>query len=40
MNEVCRLAEVRCLWTPVSSYGALVDGLGRGAIDLAFLGGG
>ena len=39
VNEVCHLAEVRCIWTPVSSYGALVDGLGRGTIDLAFLGG-
>jgi phosphonate transport system substrate-binding protein len=39
VDEVCRIARLTCAWVQVPSYEALVDGLGRGDIDLAFLGG-
>jgi phosphonate transport system substrate-binding protein len=39
VDEVCRIARVSCTWVPASSYQGLVEGLGRGDIDFAFLGG-
>ncbi|MCK6549055.1 phosphate/phosphite/phosphonate ABC transporter substrate-binding protein [Myxococcota bacterium] len=39
VEEVCRRASLECAWVPAQSYEALVDDLGRGAIDLAYLGG-
>jgi phosphonate transport system substrate-binding protein len=39
VDEVCRIARLSCTWVPVPSYAALVAGLGRGDIDVAFFGG-
>jgi phosphonate transport system substrate-binding protein len=39
LDEVCRIARVSCAWVPARSYEALVEELGRGEIDVAFLGG-
>jgi phosphonate transport system substrate-binding protein len=39
VDQVCRIARISCTWVPAPSYEGLVDGLGRGDIDLAFLGG-
>ena len=39
LDVVCAAAGVRCEWVAVATYPALVDALGRGEIDLAFLGG-
>jgi phosphonate transport system substrate-binding protein len=38
MDRVCGAAQRRCRWVPVDSYEALVDRLGRGEVDLAYLG--
>lgn len=39
VNEVCRIARLSCTWVPVPSYEALVQELGRGTVDVGFLGG-
>jgi phosphonate transport system substrate-binding protein len=39
VNQVCRITQVSCTWVPAASYDALVEGLGRGTVDVAFLGG-
>jgi phosphonate transport system substrate-binding protein len=39
VDEVCRIARLSCAWVPVPSYEALVEQLGRGEVDVAFLGG-
>jgi phosphonate transport system substrate-binding protein len=39
VREVCKKAEVTCQWIPAPSYGELVAQIGRGEVDLAFLGG-
>jgi phosphonate transport system substrate-binding protein len=36
---VCGALAVRCEWVALDSYDAVVDSLGNGSIDLAFLGG-
>jgi len=38
VDEVCRIARLSCTWVPAASYEGLVEQLGRGDIDLAFLG--
>lgn len=37
--EVCKLAGTRCVWVDSRTHEDLVNGLGSGAIDLAYLGG-
>ncbi|HKX93105.1 MAG TPA: phosphate/phosphite/phosphonate ABC transporter substrate-binding protein [Methylibium sp.] len=39
VDQVCALAQLRCVWTPVPSYEALVDRIGDGSVDLAYFGG-
>ncbi len=38
IEQVCARAQLRCEWTPVPSYEALVDRIGDGSIDLAYFG--
>lgn len=39
IEQVCAIAQLRCEWTPTSSYEALVERFGDGSVDLAHLGG-
>lgn len=39
VDRVCTLAGVSCRWVPAPSYESLVDSIGRGEVDLAYLGG-
>ncbi len=39
VNTVCNAVKVSCSWVPVSGYGELVERIGRGEIDLAYMGG-
>lgn len=39
VERVCAAASVRCEWAPIDTYEGVVDALGHGQIDLAYLGG-
>ena len=38
MESVCRAAGLACEWVPIATYDGVVDALGNGRIDMAFLG--
>ena len=38
MEEVCRDVRLSCEWVPIDTYEGVVEALGTGRIDLAFLG--